>query len=212
MCGMFFTYKEDAVKKVMIVFLIVLILGGAGVFAYHYFIDMRTLDKGGMENPNFKDDSGEGIMDGDYTYVDNEALLNMIAGVWGSDEGSYTLNLDNDYHMILALDGENVLDAQISFTYLQPGKPRTTEIDLSSCYLKHQDGTIFGSVESFCYALSDDDYKLFMEISYDVWKCGCGETAVGEYCPKCGRERPVEGEGQETEDGNGGREIIGFKK
>ena len=51
-----------------------------------------------------------------------------------------------------------------------------------------------------------------MEISYDVWKCGCGETAVGEYCPKCGRERPVEGEGQETEDGNGGREIIGFKK
>lgn len=158
-------------KKWMIILLVVILLGVGFVVWFYYFVNMNTLDKDGMENPFIEDDNEDEqieILDGNNTYVDNEALLDRIAGDWLSENGHYRLQLDHEYKMILQMDGESVLECEIDFTYLQPGDYKVTDISLEPDSLTQEDGTVIGSITNFYHALVDDEDTLFMEIIHET--------------------------------------------
>lgn len=169
-------------KKWMIILLIVILLG-VGFVIWLYYVNMNTLDKNGMENPlietdkeDNKEDNNEDsmedeqieILDGNNTYVDNEALLDRIAGEWLSENGHYRLQLDYEYKMLLQMDGESVLECEIDFTYLQPGDYKVTDISLEPASLTQADGAKIGAVTNFYHALVDDEDTLFMEIIHET--------------------------------------------
>lgn len=158
-------------KKILMVFLIVLlaltVLGVTGVFLFRHFVADQIMDKGGMMNPDYMDGTDDVYMqDGDYTYVDNEKLLQVITGIWSSEDGHYTIKLDSDYRIILSLDGEPLLDDHIQFVYLQPGIVRSTEFSLDSCILQKKDGSPAGEITSFYHEVSEEDAsgRLIVEI------------------------------------------------
>ena len=140
-------------------------LTGMGLFK-HFVID-QTMDKGGMMNPDFVDGTDNvHILDGDYTYVDNEKLLQVITGTWSSEDGHHVIKLDSDCRIILSLDGEPLLDDHIQFVYLQPGIVQSTEFSLDSCVLQRKDGSPAGEITSFYHEVSDEDTsgRLIVEI------------------------------------------------
>lgn len=107
------------------------------------------------------------ILDGDYTYVDNEMLLQVITDTWSSEDGHYVIKLDSDCRIILSLDGEPLLDDYIQFVYLQPGVVQSTDFSLDSCVLQREDGSPAGEITSFYHEASDEDAsgRLIMEIN-----------------------------------------------
>lgn len=154
-------------KKWMIVLIVIVFLGVSCILAYHYLVEMQIKDKGGMENPDFTGDSeDEQIieLDGNNSYVDNEALLNRICGEWISEDGHYCLSLDSDCGIMITMDGESVLEGSVSFTYLQPGTDRETELTLDSLCLEHKDGTVIGDIVRFYHNPNSGDDELCMEM------------------------------------------------
>lgn len=142
-------------------------LGMTGRLLFRHFVTDQITDKGGMINPDYVAGTDDVyIHDGDHTYVDNEKLLQMIAGVWSSEDSHYTIKLDNDYHIMLSLDSEQLLDTQIQFAYLQPGIAQSTELSLDSCILQKEDGASAGEITSFYHTTSEGDPsgRLIMEI------------------------------------------------
>ena len=97
-------------KKVMLGLLIgVVVIIGALLWKI-YVID-GTLDKDGMIDPAYTE-GGDGditeepvMLDGDYTYVDNDVLLEVIAGTWKSADGRYELTIGEDYEVALSVEG-----------------------------------------------------------------------------------------------------------
>ena len=84
-----------------------------GVGLFKHFVTDQIMDKGGMMEPDYVDGTDDvHILDGDYTYVDNEKLLQAITGTWSSEDGHYVIRLDSDCRIILSLDGEPLLDDQ----------------------------------------------------------------------------------------------------
>ena len=82
-----------------------------GVGLFKHFVTDQIMDKGGMMNPDYMDGTDDVYMqDGGYTYVDNEKLLQVITGIWSSEDGHYAIKLDSDYRIVLSLDGEPLLD------------------------------------------------------------------------------------------------------
>ena len=183
-------------EKRMFVFIGIVILGAVCVFMYHHFAEPQIMDKGGMEDPDFTGDTGDEQlikMDGDYSYVDNDALLNRIDGVWISEDEHYSLRLGSDYGITLSQDGEAVLEGTISFTYLQPGADRETELTLEPNILKHKDGTVIGTAASFYFVPAEEGDLLSMEIAR-------------------GAKKPSEMSSTETEDENSESGIVVFRK
>lgn len=192
-------------KKPMIV-IIILILAAVGcIFMYRYFMEQKIREKGGMENPcqTSGSENEEPIeYDGDYSYVDNEALMNRIAGVWISTDERCRLQINDDNSVTLSMDGETVLDGSIDFTYLQPGNERETELTLYPEQLISADGTVIGTAVSFYHVPSGDEDSLHMEISHEQRTCECGEAVEGTVCSACGAE---------ADSNNIGNELIIFK-
>ena len=67
-------------KRILSVFLIALlvltVLGVTGVLLFRHFVADQIMDKGGMMNPDYMDETETTpILDGYHTYVDNEKLL-----------------------------------------------------------------------------------------------------------------------------------------
>lgn len=62
------------------------------------------------------------------------------------------------------MDGESVLECEISFTYLQPGDYKETDISLEPASLTQEDDATIGTFTNFYHALVDDEDTLFMEI------------------------------------------------
>ena len=64
-------------KKVLSVFLLALtVLGVTGVPLFRHFVADQIMDKGGMMNPDYMDETETTpILDGYHTYVANEKLL-----------------------------------------------------------------------------------------------------------------------------------------
>ena len=113
-------------KKILSVLLIALlvltVLSVTGVLLFRHFVADQITDKGGMMNPDYMDGTDDVYMqDGNHTYVDNDKLLQVITGIWSSENGHYTIKLNDDYRIVLSLDGESLLDDYIQFVYLQPG-------------------------------------------------------------------------------------------
>ena len=136
----------------------------AGSLAYKHFVTDQIMDRGGMENPNHT--NGTEILDGNHTYVDNEALLHVITGTWESEDGRYGMTLQDDCRIQLTLDSEPVLESQLQFTYLQPGYVPGTEFSLDSCQLKDAHGAILGEVTSLFHEAGDGESgRIVMEVA-----------------------------------------------
>ena len=138
-----------------------------GVGLFKHFVTDQIMDKGGMMEPDYVDGPDDvHILDGDYTYVDNEKLLQAITGTWSSEDGHYVIRLDSDCRIILSLDGEPLLDDHIQFVYLQPGIVQSTEFSLDSCVLQRKDGSPAGEITSFHHETSEEDTsgRLIVEI------------------------------------------------
>ena len=136
----------------------VLLLGGALVF--RHYIMARVPDIGGMENPNATDPEVVHPLDGDFTYVNNGALLQVIVGTWESTDGGYAMTLDDDCHILITRDGETVLDDHIQFIYLQPGKVIHTDFNLDSRELKG-----VGQIVSLCHEAGDNGGEILLEVT-----------------------------------------------
>ena len=138
-----------------------------GVGLFKHFVTDQIMDKGGMMEPDYVDGTDDvHILDGDYTYVDNEKLLQVITGTWSSEDGHYAIKLDSDCRITLSLDGEPLLNDHIQFVYLQPGIVQSTDFSLDSCVLQRQDGSPAGEIISFYHETSDEDTsgRLIVEI------------------------------------------------
>ena len=72
-------------KRVLIA-AVLIVIGISGFFLYKYVMTYLVMEKGGMINPEYVDHSGQ-MLDGDFTYVDNPVLLDIIAGEWESKDG-----------------------------------------------------------------------------------------------------------------------------
>lgn len=59
------------------------------------------------------------------------------------------LSLDSDCRIRITMDGESVMEGSVSFTYLQPGTDRETELTLDSPCLERKDGTAIGEIVYF---------------------------------------------------------------
>ena len=81
-------------KKVLSVLLIALlaltVLAVTGVRLFRYFAADQIMENGGTMNPDDMDETETPmILDGDYTYADNEMLLQVITGTWSSEDGQH---------------------------------------------------------------------------------------------------------------------------
>lgn len=145
--------------------LAVIILGGT--LAFRHFVTDQIMDLGGMENPDYAGEPQQPeMLDGDGTYVDNEALLNVIAGTWVSEDERYVLTLQDDCRILLTRKGETVLDGQIYFTYLQPGEVQRTEFSLDSCRLGDDSTSAAWEISSLYHESGDDSGRICMEVVY----------------------------------------------
>lgn len=150
-------------KKMLIIIAAAAALTVGGVFAFRRYITYHTLDKGNMENPLIGELDGLTVemVDGNFTYVDNGVLMEVITGSWESDDGRFVLTIREDESFSLTLDGETVMEDTLQFIYLQPGKVLSTEFNLSSCELKNGRGRI----DAFIHNASD---KGSGEIRMDI--------------------------------------------
>ena len=146
-------------KKALIVILIVILVLAvltAALFLVCWYIDTYlVLDKNGMENPNY-DPEEVYPLDGDFTYVNNDALLPVLVGTWESGDGRYGMTLSEDYRILLTLDGETVLEDTYNFIYLQPGDVYYTELTLNKTELTQPDGTV-SQIHDLHHEVSDSD-------------------------------------------------------
>ncbi len=163
-------------KRLMMILACLAILLLSGVLAFRHFITNHTLDKDGMENPNAPDvPDALQILDGDFTYVDNEALLDQIEGTWKSADGRYVLTLHRDYRAVLVLDGDTVLDTGMNFTYLQPGFVSKTEFQLDECTLSQANSGAFGEIEAFFHQAGDSGSRIVLQFTGADGSCGTVE-------------------------------------
>lgn len=147
-------------KALIIVFIVAFALAllcVTGVFLFRHFVTDQITDRGGMENPDAE--SEEQPLDGDYTYVANEILLNRIAGVWKSTDGRWEMTLGEDYGIVIAADGETVQETTLDFSYLPSGDDRETELRLQSddSTLRLSDGSTAAELLSLCHVPTDGD-------------------------------------------------------
>lgn len=155
---------RHGVKTLLLVLLIsAILLVTAGALFCVYIAKYGVLDKGGMEDPNYT--GGAEMLDGSRTYVDNGALLDVIAGVWESTDGRYGLTLRDDCGVTLALDGETVLEGEVSFTYLLPDPLERTELRLAPGVFQTGDGSVSGEVSDFYHEAGDGSGALVMELA-----------------------------------------------
>ena len=93
---------------------------------YKHFVTDRIMDGGdGMENPD-----AAFLLDGDHTYVDNDALWPVLEGAWESEDGRWQADIGEESGIVLSADGETVLASPLDFTYLRPGKVVWTELEV----------------------------------------------------------------------------------
>lgn len=151
--------------KILLLILLVLaiLLLAVGALFCMYIAKYGVTDKGGMEDPNYT--GGAEMLDGRGTYVDNNALLNVITGSWESGDGRYGLTLRDDCGVTLTLDGETVLEGEISFTYLLPEPAEWTELRLAPCVFQTGDGSVSGEISGLSHEAGDGSGTLVMELA-----------------------------------------------
>lgn len=120
---------------------------------YKHFVTDRIMDGGnGMENPD-----AAFLLDGDHTYVDNDALWPVLEGTWESEDGRWQASIGEESGIVLSADGEAVLASPLDFTYLRPGKVVWTELEVEERELVTPGGVSLGKIKDFGHEASDGE-------------------------------------------------------
>ena len=141
-------------KRRMIWILLAGILVGLALSGlYQHFVTDRIMDGGdGMENPD-----AAFLLDGDHTYVDNDALWPVMEGAWESEDGRWQASIGEESGIVLSADGEAVLASPLDFTYLRPGKVVWTELEVEEHELVTPGGVSLGKIKDFGHEASDGE-------------------------------------------------------
>ena len=67
--------------------------------------------------------------------------------------------------MTLALDGENVLEGEIRFTYLLPEPLERTELRLEPCVFQNGGGSVSGEISGFSHQAGEEGGTLVLELA-----------------------------------------------
>lgn len=151
-------------KKIIIILIVILILILGGVILFWKYTHDHTLDKNGMENPDYKDIIP---LDGDYTYVANEVLLEVIEGTWNSADGHWKLTIGKEYELKLEAGGECVLEDTLNYTYLQPGPVSQTEFRVNTPEITIPDGEKKVEIGEFFHKVGEGRGNIILEIVYE---------------------------------------------
>ena len=128
---------------------------------YKHFVTDRIMDGGdGMENPD-----AAFLLDGDHTYVDNDALWPVLEGTWESEDGRWQADIGEESGIVLRADGETVLASPLDFTYLRPGKVVWTELEVEVRELVTPDGASLGRIADFGHEASDGEGSGTLELT-----------------------------------------------
>lgn len=157
-------------KKVLIIISIIIMGIVLLYFGLLYHARMTASDWGGMINPDavigedgeyyIPDDlSDDHMLDGDFTYVDNEKLLERICGEWISNDGRYRMKYDDNYQMTITENDVDVFSATAQFSYLQPGEVSQTDFSLNQTILKDSTGNDYGEID-YCYHFVKNDEDI----------------------------------------------------
>ena len=120
---------------------------------YKHFVTDQIMDGGnGMENPD-----AAFLLDGDYTYVDNNALWPVLEGAWESEDGRWQASISEESGIVLRADGETVLVSPLYFTYLRPGKVVWTELEVEEHELVTPGGVSLGKIKDFGHEAPDGE-------------------------------------------------------
>ena len=141
-------------KRRMIWILLAGILVGLALSGlYKHFVTDQIMDGGnGMENPD-----AAFLLDGDYTYVDNNALWPVLEGAWESEDGRWQASISEESGIVLRADGETVLVSPLYFTYLRPGKVVWTELEVEEHELVTPGGVSLGKIKDFGHEAPDGE-------------------------------------------------------
>ena len=151
-------------KRRMIWILLAGILVGLALSGlYKHFVTDQIMDGGdGMENPD-----AAFLLDGDHTYVDNDALWPVLEGTWESEDGRWQASIGEESGIVLSADGETVLASPLDFTYLQPGKVVWTELEVEECELVTPDGASLGRIKEFGHGEADGEGSGMLELTLE---------------------------------------------
>ena len=140
-------------RRMIWILLAVILVGITLSGLYKHFVTDRIMDGGnGMENPD-----AAALLDGDHTYVDNDALWPVLEGTWESADGRWQANIGEESGIVLRVDGETILTSPLHFTYLRPGKVIWTELEVEERELVTPDGASLGRIADFGHEASDGE-------------------------------------------------------
>ena len=141
--------KHRMIWILLVGILVGLVLSGL----YKHFVTDQIMDGGdGMENPD-----AVFLLDGDHTYVDNDALWPVLEGTWESEDGCWQASISEESGIVLSADGETVLVSPLYFTYLRPGKVVWTELEVEKRELVTPGGASLGRIKDFGHEASDGE-------------------------------------------------------
>ena len=151
-------------KRRMVWILLAGILVGLALSGlYKHFVTDRIMDGGdGMENPD-----AAFLLDGDHTYVDNDALWPVLEGTWESEDGRWQASIGEESGIVLSADGETVLVSPLDFTYLRPGKVVWTELEVEKHELVTPDGVSLGRIREFSHEAADGEGSGTLELTLE---------------------------------------------
>ena len=151
-------------KRRMIWILLAGILVGLALSGlYKHFVTDQIMDGGdGMENPD-----AAFLLDGDHTYVDNDALWPVLEGTWESEDGRWQASIGEESGIVLRADGETVLVSPLYFTYLRPGKVVWTELEVEKRELVTPGGVLLGKIKDFGHEASDGEGSGTLELTLE---------------------------------------------
>lgn len=149
-------------KRVLIVVAVLAAALLAAKLAYRHFVTDMILDRG-ME-ANFPTDTLE-ILDGDYSCVANDILLELLAGSWASRDCGWGMSITREGTMTLTREGETVLETPLQFTYLQPGEVPATDLYPDSISLCRRDGTPIGEIGEMRHESGDGSGTICVKLT-----------------------------------------------
>ena len=130
---------------------------------YKHFVTDRIMDGGdGMENPD-----AAFLLDGDHTYVDNDALWPVLEGTWESEGSHWQASIGEESGIVLRADGETVLTSPLHFIYLRPGKVVWTELEVEERELVTPDGVSLGRIREFGHEVADGEGSATLELTLE---------------------------------------------
>lgn len=130
---------------------------------YKHFVTDRIMDGGnGMENPDTAF-----LLDGDHTYVDNDALWPVLEGTWESEDGRWQASIGEESGIVLSADDETVLTSPLHFTYLRPGKVVWTELEVEKHELVTPEGVSLGRIADFGHEAADGEGSGTLELTLE---------------------------------------------